>query len=416
MRVVCENCGASYTVPDSKLTKAMNQATCKACAHEMMIPRPGTPETDDAGENAANEEWEDEEQTRITESPLIQTPTQKPVNTPPQKPKTANLYDPSGDLAWAALGSFLSLLGAIFLGLLSLPLGDLAYVVLWTGMAFAFGGSVLTLSILSTGQRGRREANTLLSVVAAFCIGIFMSSTLTTAKWGGFYFVEKYDISFDPSAVVSSSAQVEQEALADEAPQALDLLEEETQEELADEDEEGIREEGTDPEEEEEVKSPPPLSKKVAPRAAPLAAPAAPISSPPPTLPVIEDIDDIEIPARPQPAPRARKQTRTRPAPAPAPAPVSNATVPLQTIQTIMHNTNSIKACFVPMYNTGTVPPRIDVRFTLGGNGVASNVSVIQSEYSGSPFEQCMRAAIGGIGFPASDGAGQNINFPFVLQ
>ena len=26
MRVICENCGASYTVPDSKLTKAMNKA------------------------------------------------------------------------------------------------------------------------------------------------------------------------------------------------------------------------------------------------------------------------------------------------------------------------------------------------------------------------------------------------------
>ena len=104
-------------------------------------------------------EWEDEEQTRITESPLIRPPNPVRTTTPATSEAPSAHYDPAGDLAWAALGSFLALLGAFLLGLLSLPLGQfgefLPDVILWTGLAFAFGGSVLTLSILSTGRRGR---------------------------------------------------------------------------------------------------------------------------------------------------------------------------------------------------------------------------------------------------------------------
>jgi predicted Zn finger-like uncharacterized protein len=40
MRVVCDNCGAVYKVPDDKLTKPVNKATCRNCAHRMLIPRP----------------------------------------------------------------------------------------------------------------------------------------------------------------------------------------------------------------------------------------------------------------------------------------------------------------------------------------------------------------------------------------
>lgn len=40
MKVVCDNCGAMYKIPDEKLVKPVNKATCRQCSHRMLIPRP----------------------------------------------------------------------------------------------------------------------------------------------------------------------------------------------------------------------------------------------------------------------------------------------------------------------------------------------------------------------------------------
>ncbi len=40
MRVVCDNCGASYKIPDSKLTRDVNKATCRKCGNPILIRRP----------------------------------------------------------------------------------------------------------------------------------------------------------------------------------------------------------------------------------------------------------------------------------------------------------------------------------------------------------------------------------------
>ncbi|MSQ00890.1 MAG: hypothetical protein EXR71_03230 [Myxococcales bacterium] len=40
MRVVCDNCGASYKIPDSKLTQKVNKATCRKCGNPIIISRP----------------------------------------------------------------------------------------------------------------------------------------------------------------------------------------------------------------------------------------------------------------------------------------------------------------------------------------------------------------------------------------
>jgi len=39
MRVVCDNCGASYKIPDSKLTREVNKATCRKCGNTIVIQR-----------------------------------------------------------------------------------------------------------------------------------------------------------------------------------------------------------------------------------------------------------------------------------------------------------------------------------------------------------------------------------------
>ena len=41
MRVVCDNCGASYKIPDSKLTREVNKATCRKCGHAIYIRKSG---------------------------------------------------------------------------------------------------------------------------------------------------------------------------------------------------------------------------------------------------------------------------------------------------------------------------------------------------------------------------------------
>lgn len=46
MRVVCDNCGASYKIPDSKLVKEVNHATCRKCGHRIVISRREGPNTE----------------------------------------------------------------------------------------------------------------------------------------------------------------------------------------------------------------------------------------------------------------------------------------------------------------------------------------------------------------------------------
>lgn len=40
MKVICDNCRAVYKIPDEKLLKPVNKATCRKCGHRMLIPRP----------------------------------------------------------------------------------------------------------------------------------------------------------------------------------------------------------------------------------------------------------------------------------------------------------------------------------------------------------------------------------------
>ena len=42
MRVVCDNCGATYRIPDHKLVREVNKATCRKCGHGIIIRKAGT--------------------------------------------------------------------------------------------------------------------------------------------------------------------------------------------------------------------------------------------------------------------------------------------------------------------------------------------------------------------------------------
>ncbi|MCB9682159.1 MAG: zinc-ribbon domain-containing protein [Alphaproteobacteria bacterium] len=40
MRVVCDQCAATYKVPNDKLSKPINKATCRQCGSRLLIPKP----------------------------------------------------------------------------------------------------------------------------------------------------------------------------------------------------------------------------------------------------------------------------------------------------------------------------------------------------------------------------------------
>ena len=86
MRVVCDNCSAQYKIPDQKLVKEVNKATCRKCGHRMLIRRPtdsGSADDDphdeadhqsalyaaarslDAFDDAPLDDWEDDGPTKI---------------------------------------------------------------------------------------------------------------------------------------------------------------------------------------------------------------------------------------------------------------------------------------------------------------------------------------------------------------
>ncbi len=60
MRVVCDNCGAVYKIPESKLVREVNKATCRKCGHGIIIRKTSMGEGDSEPDPA------DSEATQIT--------------------------------------------------------------------------------------------------------------------------------------------------------------------------------------------------------------------------------------------------------------------------------------------------------------------------------------------------------------
>jgi len=60
MRVVCDNCGAVYKIPESKLVREVNKATCRKCGHGIIIRKTGI------GPASTAPELADGEATQIT--------------------------------------------------------------------------------------------------------------------------------------------------------------------------------------------------------------------------------------------------------------------------------------------------------------------------------------------------------------
>ena len=88
----------------------------------------------------------------------------------------------------------------------------------------------------------------------------------------------------------------------------------------------------------------------------------------------------------------------------------------MDVLHVMLSNNLGVKKCFVPMFKSGNVAPRIDVRIELQPTGNVTSTSVRQAEYQGSTLESCLGTAISAIAFPPYAGAPQAITYPFVLK
>jgi predicted Zn finger-like uncharacterized protein len=519
MKVVCDNCRAVYKVPDDKLTKAVNKATCRNCGHRMLIPRPkpnadpeertlvtavpptpvgappraaqGRHRNDDREESTlpgrhpddvrmetpmmaprigdtvpAPEEDFDGPDTRIKTAaeqttvkpqaapprppsargpaslppqrrgstpppaqqrsvpppaappsqPSFPAPSQQQYSSAPQPPATRRtpapppqrqpratpapaaqrsfsatgtpipagnvsyggaIHDPAGDLNWALLGTSMALIGGVLLSILSIFNHAL---IMWFGLAMTFGGGILSFLVLLTGARGRRPAQTLLSVVLGFLISVTLASLLVGTKWGAEKVIDAYDIRFASGgeAVAVASPVAAPGAPAPAPAPAPDGA--------------------VAPVPESEVVIVPNPTPGKAPKPQPGKAPKPQPAAPSPA------------PASPQPQPVA-----AQPPPAPAPSGPALVTVPVEVVHTIVSNNIEVKRCFVPLFQSGALPPRVDASFQISPAGKASGVTLAQAQYRGSQLESCLARAIGSLQFPPAQ-QGTALSYPFILQ
>jgi len=219
MRVVCESCGTTYKIPESKLVKEVNKATCRKCGFRMMIRRPSAVAADDnlgpsqasdeaatqvtanplqAQENeraaldaetriepGAADDWSDESPTNVQDDPTA--PPSAGSATPPAKaPKArtvanSNTRSADTDMILALFATFASAGGAM---LLATNTGDVATQRM-VGLGIALWGALTGLFLLVTGNLWRQQGNLGVSIALATVLSIGGSAFVEVALHDG---------------------------------------------------------------------------------------------------------------------------------------------------------------------------------------------------------------------------------------
>lgn len=450
MRVVCENCGASYNIPESKLVKEINKATCRKCGFRMMIRRPSdvvaqasdkTDPTEAATQVTANPlERQDAERevldaaTRIEKGPVAEWAEDSPTNvqvdlsTPPPGPNTPRgatpVTIPTGrapsDMIIALVGTFASAAGAMLLATNTSGIASQRMI----GLGIALWGALTCLFLLVTGNLWRQKGNVPISIALATVLGL-----------GGTIFVEL--------ALHGNATSTDTPTATVDAPEATPVPDEAAAALLADMPKET--------EEAEEVEEAVAEAPEVAPTPPPVAA--APPPPPPPAAPDPEALDEPDFDAFVPPAPvtnnaderrrqemeeaaqaradarRQREQAAAareaaereaaarRAAPPPEPAgPPKMKSLPLTVVDTMIRSNLSVKRCFFnEQQRAGEMPSRVNVQFTVIQTGRVSSARVITDQYKGGPLDSCLGRAFKAIKFPAFEGESLSMNYPFVL-
>jgi|GEM_PF-3522085 len=466
MRVVCENCGATYKIPESKLVKEVNKATCRKCGFRMMIRRPAAavaatttePEPDDAatqvtanplqaqsGEQDIHEahtriekakplelppenEWSDEGPTQVRADPLAGAGSK-----PPRKPtpKRSEGKAPA-DMILALCATFAAAAGPMLLATNAAG-GDMQRMA---GLFLGLFGSLTCLFLLVTGNLWRQKGNVPISIALAMVLSM-----------GGTAFVE---VAVHDDGSAPAVAQ-DKNATADAAPKA--AVEAADGEDEANADALADGPTGDDAETKDAVADAAPATKTEAASTAPEIGNPNPL----PPEPVEDeealdepDFDDIppaatrsdaeerrrremeeaaarakaEREARDAERRRARETKRERrsraaaaPEPAPTPAgPPKMKSLPLTVVDTMIKTNMTVKRCFFAEQKaSGSLPSRVNVYFTVMPNGKVASARVTTAEYKGTTLDSCLGRAFKGINFPAFEGDPLSMTYPFIL-
>jgi len=458
MRVVCENCGATYKIPDTKLVKEVNKATCRKCGFRMMIHRPrqaqgGTPSEIDPSEartqvtaspeeggdapgsilsadtrvqHSDETEWSDEAPTQvhIPDGPPAPVAKTASADVPPPDATAPRVHAESADgrptdMLFALLGAFASASGALVLAL-NVSDNDLQRNL---GLGVALWGSLLTLFLLLTSRMGRQKGNLLTSIAlgtliaAGGTVGISVGldqlearrpapgSTPATATAGSSSKTNRSVKAAEAMAVPLTGNPAD--ALADAAAPDADNDDEERKEKNEREDR--------------DAELPDPVE----------------IPIPAPADDDYEDEDEAEDPVEPEELEQERRrqaeeqrrmqeQERQRAAAkaadeaaakraAQAAAPPQKK-LSLQAVDAILRNTYSIKKCFVSeKKRSGQLPRKVSVKFTVLPRGSVSSARITNSDLKGGPLDSCMRRAFQSIRFPSFGGDAMTMTYPFLL-
>ena len=218
MRVVCENCGTTYKIPETKLVKEVNKATCRNCGFRMMIRRPsaaaasaadGTdPDPEDAAtqvtanplqrqdhelevldaetriEDSAVDDWSDDSPTNVQDDPTA--PPAAGSAAPRPKPSAPKAAPGPGrkaetDMVLALVATFASAGGAM---LLATNTGDVAFQRM-LGLGVALWGALTCLFLLVTGNLWRQQGNLTVSVALATILSVAGSAFVEIALHDG---------------------------------------------------------------------------------------------------------------------------------------------------------------------------------------------------------------------------------------
>jgi len=218
MRVICENCGATYKIPESKLVKEVNKATCRKCGFKMMIRRPsaavvaGVPPPADADSaatqvagnpfdhqseerglleantrvQAAIQEWSDEAPTQVQVDPTgppepgPPAPRQASSSAPKPNPVIIQSGKAPGDMLLALVATFASAGGAMLLA--TNIAGSPGQRVV--GLGIALWGAFTCLFLLVTGSLWRQKGNVPISIALATVLGLGGSAFVEVALHG----------------------------------------------------------------------------------------------------------------------------------------------------------------------------------------------------------------------------------------
>jgi predicted Zn finger-like uncharacterized protein len=463
MRVACDNCGASYKIPDTRLTKEVNKATCKKCGHAMYIRRATTSSPEVHAPASAEEStvithppapaWDmpahpvaevgpDAGESTIPRDAPPPPPPSRPMRTaspeigavPPPRwepmalgpavpevppvpnaplPMAVPAGDARADLGLALFGSVLAILG-IATNVVARGEGMLAA----SATFLALLGALVSLFVLVTGDRGARPANWAGSIGGAFLFAV---------AGGGV------------AAVVSARAPVEapaELAAVEPAPEPVAVPAEVPAEppaappaEAAPPVEPPAPVAEAAPPVEPPIEPPvaetrpapravsapafrgPAPSAPAASRSSTTAARSAPVARPAAPSPDDDDMDDMA------PPPRVAARPTTSAAAAPSAPAAAPATLPLAVIDTMIKSNKGVKSCFLEEKRaTGELPSGVKVKLVIQPTGRVTSAGLTGGDWAGTDFDGCVSDAVRGIAFPPFDGEPVKMTYPFVTR